>query len=169
MSRLRFVSLAAGTFAALAVAFPHGVRAQVAAPPAFRNPDLPLEQRVLDLLSRLSTDEKVSLLIERAAPVERLGIPRFPWWNEALHGVARAGRATVFPQAIGLAASWDAELMHRVASATSDEARAMHNRCAARRQCATSIKASSSGRRTSTSSVTPAGAGDRRPTARTRS
>ena len=132
MSRLRLVSLAAGTFAALAVAFPHGVRAQVAAPPAFRNPDLPLEQRVLDLLSRLSTDEKVSLLIERAAPVERLGIPRFPWWNEGLHGVARAGRATVFPQAIGLAASWDAELMRRVASATSDEARAMHNRSAAR-------------------------------------
>jgi beta-glucosidase len=94
----------------------------------FRNPDLPLEQRVDDLVARLTLDEKVSLMVERASSVERLGIPRFPWWNEALHGVARAGRATVFPQAIGLAASWDSELMQRVATAISDEARAMNAR-----------------------------------------
>jgi beta-glucosidase len=96
----------------------------------FRNPDLPLERRIDDLIGRLTLEEKVSLMIERAAPVERLGIPRFPWWNEALHGVARAGRATVFPQAIGLAATWDTDLMFRVANAISDEARAMHNRSA---------------------------------------
>ena len=105
--------------------------AAAAAPPAaalpFRNPDLPLEQRVDDLVGRLTLDEKVSLMIERAPAVERLGIPRFPWWNEALHGVARAGRATVFPQAIGLAATWDEGLMLRVATAISDEARAMNN------------------------------------------
>ena len=65
-------------------------------------------------------------MIERAEPVDRLGIPAFPWWNEALHGVARTGRATVFPQAIGLAATWDTDLMHRVATAISDEARAMN-------------------------------------------
>ncbi len=101
--------------------------AQAQTPP-FRNPDLPAEQRVEDLLGRLTLDEKVSLMIERAAPVERLGIPSFPWWNEALHGVARAGRATVFPQAIGLGATWDRPLMTRVATAISDEARAMYNR-----------------------------------------
>ena len=94
----------------------------------FRNPDLPLADRVEDLLGRLTLPEKVSLMIERAAPVERLGIPEFPWWNEALHGVARTGRATVFPQAIGLAATWDTELMYRVSTAISDEARAMNNR-----------------------------------------
>jgi beta-glucosidase len=98
----------------------------------FRDPALPLEKRVDDLVGRLSLDEKVSLMIERAEPVERLGIPAFPWWGEALHGVARAGRATVFPQAIGLAAAWDEALMLRVATAISDEARAMNNDSVAR-------------------------------------
>ena len=99
---------------------------------AFRNPALSLDQRVADLLSRLTLDEKVRLMVDRAAPVPRLGLPAFPWWNEALHGVARAGRATSFPQAIGLAATWDADLMHRVATAISDEARAMHHEAARR-------------------------------------
>ena len=93
----------------------------------FRNPDLPIEQRIDDLIGRLKLDEKVSLMIDRAAPIERLGIPAFPWWNEALHGVARAGRATVFPQAIGLAATWDTALVQQVAHAIADEARAKHN------------------------------------------
>src|SRR5512146_1373570 len=110
-----------------AAATPLAVRAQAPAAPPFRNPELPIEQRVDDLIGRLTLDEKVSLMVERAAPVERLGIPAFPWWNEALHGVARAGRATVFPQAIGLAASWDPGLMLRVATAISDEARALNN------------------------------------------
>jgi len=114
---------------ALVAARPFAARAQSPAPAdlPFRDPALPLEQRIDDLVSRLTLDEKVSLMVERAAPVERLGIPRFPWWNEALHGVARAGRATVFPQAIGLAAAWDDGLMLRVATAISDEARAMNN------------------------------------------
>ena len=93
----------------------------------FRNPDLPIDARVDDLVGRLTLDEKVALMIERAEAVQRLGIPRFPWWNEALHGVARTGRATVFPQAIGLAATWDTDLMLRVATGISDEARAMNN------------------------------------------
>jgi beta-glucosidase len=87
-----------------------------------------------DLIGRLTLDEKVSMMIERGSAAERLGIPAFPWWNEGLHGVARAGRATVFPQAIGLAATRDTDLMHRVATAISDEARAMNNRAIERGQ-----------------------------------
>jgi beta-glucosidase len=93
----------------------------------YLNPDAPLEDRVNDLVSRLTLDEKVSQMLYDAAAVERLGIPEYNWWNEALHGVARAGRATVFPQAIGLAATWDTELMLRVATAISDEARAKYH------------------------------------------
>ena len=93
----------------------------------FRDPALTMDQRIDDLLGRLTVEEKVRLMVERGAPIPRLGVPAFPWWNEALHGVARAGRATVFPQAIGLAATWDADLMRRVATAIADEARAMHH------------------------------------------
>jgi len=95
--------------------------------PPYRNPDLPLEERVNDLVSRMTLDEKVSQMIYEAPAIERLGIPAYNWWNEALHGVARAGRATVFPQAIGLAATWDTDVMFRVATVISDEARAKHN------------------------------------------
>jgi beta-glucosidase len=118
--------------ALLAVALPFGVRAQAPADLPFRDPDLPVEARIDDLVGRLTLDEKVSLMVERAEPVERLGIPRFPWWGEALHGVARTGRATVFPQAIALAATWDTDLMLRVATGISDEARAMNNEWLAR-------------------------------------
>ncbi len=102
--------------------------------PAYRNPDLALEERIEDLLGRMTLDEKVSQTLYGAAAVERLGIPEYNWWNEALHGVARAGRATVFPQAIGLAATWDTELMFRVATAISDEARAKHHESVRRGQ-----------------------------------
>jgi len=95
--------------------------------PVYLNPDLPVEVRVDDLIGRMSLDEKVSQTLHGAAAVDRLGIPEYNWWNEALHGVARSGLATVFPQAIGLAATWDTELMFRVATAISDEARAKHH------------------------------------------
>src|SRR4249919_3170161 len=98
---------------------------QPAAP--YQNPDAPLEQRVNDLLSRMTPDEKVSQMMNDSPAIERLGIPAYNWWNEALHGVARAGLATVFPQAIGLAATWDTELMHRIADTISTEARAKYN------------------------------------------
>jgi beta-glucosidase len=62
-----------------------------------------------------------------APAIERLGVPQYNWWNECLHGVGRAGVATVFPQAIGLAATWNPDLMYQVATATSDEARAKHH------------------------------------------
>jgi len=93
----------------------------------FRNPSLSIDQRVSDLLQRLTPEEKISLLLYNSPGVERLGIPKYNWWNEALHGVARAGRATVFPQAIGLAATFDEDLVFRVGTAISDEARAKYN------------------------------------------
>src|ERR1041384_3375615 len=95
--------------------------------PPYQNPNLPIQARVDDLVSRMTLEEKV-LQMQNAAPaIERLGIPQYEWWNEALHGVARAGYATVFPQAIGLAATWDTELMQRVADVISTEARAKNN------------------------------------------
>lgn len=93
----------------------------------FRNDKAPIEARVKDLLNRLTLEEKVSLLGYNSKPVPRLGIPAYNWWNEGLHGVARAGKATVFPQAIGMAASFNDELMMEVASVISIEARAKYN------------------------------------------
>lgn len=94
---------------------------------AFRNPDLPIEKRVDDLLSRLTIEEKVGQTMMASPEIKRLGIPKYDWWNEALHGVARNGIATVFPQAIGLAATWNPELHQRIATAISTEARAKNN------------------------------------------
>jgi beta-glucosidase len=95
--------------------------------PPYQNPNLPVEARVNDLVSRMTLEEKVSQMQNAAPAIERLGIPPYDWWNEALHGVARAGYATVFPQAIGLAATWDTKLMHDVADVISTEARAKHH------------------------------------------
>src|SRR5260370_32884515 len=95
--------------------------------PAYKNPSLPIEKRVEDLVSRMTLEEKVSQMMNVAPAIERLGIPAYDWWNEALHGVARAGYATVFPQAIGLAATWDAGLMRQVADVISTEARAKYH------------------------------------------
>ena len=88
---------------------------------------LSVEKRVDDLVSRMTLDEKIQQMGNQAPAIERLGIPEYNWWSEALHGVARAGLATVFPQAIGLAASWDEDMMFRVATSISDEARAKHH------------------------------------------
>lgn len=93
----------------------------------FRNSSLDMEARLDDLVSRMTTSEKISQLFNDAPAIERLGIPAYNWWNEALHGVARAGKATVFPQAIGLAATFDEDLMFRVATAISDEGRAKYH------------------------------------------
>jgi len=95
--------------------------------PVYKDVGAPMEKRVDDLISRMTLEEKIAQLSNDAPAIERLGIPEYNWWNECLHGVARAGRATVFPQAIALAATWDTELMGRVATAISDEARAKHN------------------------------------------
>lgn len=95
--------------------------------PAYLEPNLSIPERVQDLLSRLTLDEKVGMMNHPAQGVPRLGIPDYNFWSEALHGVAANGRATVFPQAIGLAATWDRDLIRQVASATSDEGRAKYH------------------------------------------
>jgi beta-glucosidase len=93
----------------------------------FQDSKLPLEERVQDLLRRLSLEEKVSQMAYNSKAIPRLEIPEYNWWNEALHGVGRAGIATVFPQAIGLGATFDPDMVHRVATAAADEARAKHH------------------------------------------
>jgi beta-glucosidase len=93
----------------------------------FLDPTLPIEARVQDLVSRLTLQEKIGQLVFNAPAIPRLNIPSYDYWSEALHGVARNGRATVFPQAIGLAATWDPALVQRVASAIGDEARAKYH------------------------------------------
>jgi beta-glucosidase len=95
--------------------------------PAYLDTSRPFSERVKDLVGRLTLDEKVGLMSHPAHGVPRLGIPSYNYWSEALHGVARNGRATVFPQAIGMAATWDRELIHEVANAISDEARAKYH------------------------------------------
>ena len=90
----------------------------------FQNPELPTEQRIDDLLQRLTLEEKASLMMNESPAIKRLGVPRFEWWNEALHGVGRNGFATVFPITTGMAASWDDQLVEQVFTAVSDEARA---------------------------------------------
>jgi beta-glucosidase len=95
--------------------------------PAYLDANLGFESRAKDLVSRMTIDEKVSQLTNDAAAIPRLEVPAYNWWNECLHGVARAGAATVFPQAIGMAATFDRKLMHEVASAISDEGRAKHH------------------------------------------
>jgi beta-glucosidase len=95
--------------------------------PLYKDPGAPLAARVTDLVSRMTLDEKIGQMQHDAPAIPRLGVPQYNWWNEALHGVARAGVATVFPQAIGLAATWDTGLLLQVASAIGDEARAKHH------------------------------------------
>jgi len=93
----------------------------------FQNPALSVDDRVDDLVGRLTIEEKISQMVNGSPAIIRLGIPEYNWWNECLHGVARAGLATVYPQAIGLGATWDEELIFRVSTAISDEARAKHH------------------------------------------
>jgi beta-glucosidase len=90
----------------------------------WQDPNQPVEQRIEDLLSRMTVEEKCSQMVYNSPAIERLGIPAYNWWSEALHGVARMGRATVFPMPIAMAATFDSALIQQVATAISDEARA---------------------------------------------
>ena len=99
------------------------VMPMVAQPLPYLNTQLTAEQRADDLLKRLTLEEKVQLMMDTSPAIERLQIPQFQWWNEALHGVGRNGYATVFPITMAMAASWDDALLHRVFTAVSDEAR----------------------------------------------
>ena len=93
----------------------------------FKDPNATPEARAADLVANMTLEEKVSQMQNTAAEIKRLGIPAYDWWNEGLHGVARAGLATVFPQAIGVAATFDTDLMHRIATTISTEGRAKYN------------------------------------------
>ncbi|WP_019074781.1 glycoside hydrolase family 3 C-terminal domain-containing protein [Streptomyces hokutonensis] len=102
--------------------------AQTPPTPPFRDPQLPFAKRIDDLLARLTLDEKIGFLHQYAPAVERLGVAAFRTGQEALHGVAWMGPATVFPQAVGLGATWNEELVRRVGDAVSKEVRAMRAR-----------------------------------------
>lgn len=95
--------------------------------PIYLDPSQPLEKRVENIISKMMLDEKISQLLNDAIGIERLGIPKYNWWSEGLHGVGFSGVATVFPQAIGLAAGFDLDLMDEVATAIADEGRAKHH------------------------------------------
>ena len=95
--------------------------------PVYRNEDLSFEERARDLVSRMTLEEKIAQMQHEAPSIERLGVPAYNWWNEALHGVARAGVSTMFPQAIGMAASFDAELIEKTADVISTEGRARYH------------------------------------------
>lgn len=95
--------------------------------PLYLDPSRPIGDRVQDLLGRMTISEKISQMRNNASAIPRLGIPAYDFWSEGLHGVARNGRATVFPQAIGMAATWDPTLIHTIASAIGDEARAKYH------------------------------------------
>ena len=95
--------------------------------PVYLDPSYSFEERAKDLVSRMTIEEKVSQMLHTAPAIERLGVPAYNWWNEALHGVARAGTATMFPQAIGMAATFDEELIYKVADVISTEGRAKYH------------------------------------------
>ncbi len=124
------ITLVIATFlavSAVAQQQPAPDQAKAAAAMPFNDASLPIAQRVDDLVSRLTLEEKVAQTIDRAAAVPRLNIPAYNWWNEGLHGIARSGYATMFPQAIGNAATWDAPLVNSIATVISTEARAKYN------------------------------------------
>ena len=98
--------------------------------PAYKNTNLSAEERAEALLKELTLEEKVSLMMDTSTPIERLGIKEYNWWNEALHGIARNGLATVFPMPIGLAATFDTEAIHDMFVTVSDEARAKNTKAA---------------------------------------
>lgn len=94
----------------------------------FQNPDFPIEERVNDLVSRMTLEEKVSQMLNSAPAITRLNIPAYNWWNECLHGVARTPyKVTVYPQAIGMAATFDENSLHQMADYTAEEGRAINN------------------------------------------
>ncbi|MBN1950019.1 MAG: glycoside hydrolase family 3 protein, partial [Bacteroidales bacterium] len=93
----------------------------------YQDPELSSEERALDLISRLTLEEKATLMCDQSDAIPRLGIKKFNWWSEALHGYANNDNVTVFPEPIGMAASFDDELVYQIFDAVSDEARAKYN------------------------------------------
>jgi beta-glucosidase len=103
------------------------IKAVTTEQPVYLDTSRPFAERVKDLVGRMTLEEKVGLMNHPAHGIPRLNIPAYNYWSEALHGVARNGRATVFPQAIAMAATWDKKLIQQVASAISDEGRAKYH------------------------------------------
>jgi beta-glucosidase len=131
MSRLYTRALCSffGLLAAIAL-LPFSAQAQqqpAAQTFTYMDPALPLEQRLEDLIGRMTLEEKVLQMRDHAVAIPRLGVPKYDWWNEGLHGVAFAGYATNFPQVIGMAATWDTDLVHTMGETVSTEARAKYN------------------------------------------
>ena len=120
MKKIRFI-----LFLTASVLFSSGSVLNATEP--WQDTKLSFEERTNDLVSRLTLDEKIQLMSYDSPAIPRLGIKKYNWWNECLHGVARAGLATVFPQAIGMGAMWDTQGMYKIANAISDEARAKYN------------------------------------------
>src|SRR4051812_3692932 len=121
----RAIALLISVVVAASPCRPKESKASASAP--YLDPKLPIEKRVDDLVSRMTLEEKVSQMMNAAPAIPRLGVPEYDWWNEALHGVAFNGTATVFPQAIGLGATFDPRLVGRVAEVISTEARAKYH------------------------------------------
>ena len=119
-------SVRVGLTAVLGMAVLGMMRAAAADVPLWRNPDKPLEERVKDLVGRMTLEQRAGQICETAPAVPEVGLPGYDYWNECLHGVARAGIATVFPQAIGMAATWDTNLVHQEADVIATEARSRH-------------------------------------------
>ena len=115
-----------GSFALLVV-LAASLRVAAQQPLPYMDPTLPVDRRVDDLIGRMTLEEKVQQMRDHAPAIPRLGVPKYDWWNEGLHGVAFAGSATEFPQVIGMAATWDAPLVHHMGEVISTEARAKYN------------------------------------------
>ncbi len=126
---VRILSIASCALAALSVAGlaqqQPGINAPASQP--WMNTTLPISQRVDDLIGQMTLEEKVQQMRDHAPAIPRLGLPKYDWWNEGLHGVAFSGYATNFPQVIGMAATWDSNLVHRMGQTISTEARAKYN------------------------------------------
>jgi beta-glucosidase len=120
LQRLAAFLLSLGMFSSVASA-----QSQKTLP--YLDPSLPTQQRVDDLVSRMTLEEKVPQLINTAPGISRLNVPAYDYWSEGLHGIARSGYATLFPQAIGMAATWDAPLVNQISTVISTEARAKYN------------------------------------------
>ena len=124
---IKTAAVVAGVFLCLVTGGALGQDKPQSSTPPYRDPSLPIEKRVDDLVSRMTLEEKVRQMQHTAPAIPRLGVPSYDWWSEALHGVARSGYATVFPQAIGMAATWDFNLIHLEGETIATEARAKYN------------------------------------------
>jgi beta-glucosidase len=125
MSRTRTSLVVLAVLAAPLLIAPNA-RAQQA-DQAWLNTSLPIDQRVDALVSKMTLEEKIEQMRDHAPAIERLGVPKYDWWNEGLHGVAFAGYATNFPQVIGMAATWDTQMVHTMGQTISTEARAKYD------------------------------------------